>query len=202
MPEPGQDVTRVALTFAWTEDAAHPQARAQVPPADAVAQLFYVLNVLYVEAFAPRPERGSSTAPSGRRQHGVPAQWVKIATRLMTTSRTIGSDWPGALLAPRVDPAQALRVESMVMASPLELLLAIPAAAVPAAAALERFVDAIEKTWNARGRILLERDEIALKRARAQAELEQFEDPRGRMGRDDFELLEGAVLSPTEPGPA
>jgi hypothetical protein len=209
VPKAGQDIARIALTFAWSEDVAHPQTTPYLPPADALAQLFYALNILYVATVEPEPERGTSTAPSGRRLHGVPAQWVKIATRLMTTGPTSGNEWPTALLAPRVDDAQALRIESIVMASPLELVLAVPITALSATGiwATVKFVDAIERTWNVSDRIRLEHETIKRDIARVRSETDEIEHRRKQFARDNFELVEGSLQlpggwDPPQPGAA
>jgi hypothetical protein len=197
MPAEAQDIARVTLTFQWSEDAAHPLSGEHTPRADALAQLLYALNILYIETVQPGAERGVSTAPHAR-LYGVPAQWVRIATQLIVRHDPPGPEWPDALLAPRVSDAEVLRVESIVMASPLVLILAIPASAVATtgAWAILKFTSAIEKAWNAPGRVALEKAQIDRDLAKALLETAQTKREYQRFAHDGFQLLEGSTQVP------
>jgi hypothetical protein len=197
MPAEAQDIARVALTFEWSEDAARPLSGEHLPRADALAQLVYALNILYTETVEPGPERGASTAPHSRLQ-GIPAQWVRIATRLMVRNDPPGSEWPDALLAPRVSDAETLRIESIVMASPLIMVLAIPASAISVAGvwSVLKFVGAIEKAWNAPGRVALEKAKIDRDILRTLLETEQTKREHQRFAQDGFQLVEGTAQMP------
>jgi hypothetical protein len=102
---------------------------------------------------------------------------------------------------PEVPRGSELRISGMAMASPLELDLAVPAAAVasPAAAyGILRFIDAIERAWNAPRRIRLEGLELdrriyeeRLERERAKRSWEGF-DGHG------FQLHDGSVRLPED----
>jgi hypothetical protein len=62
-------------------------------------------------------------------------------------------DWPGFVPLPGVPRGSELRVSGMAMASPLELELAVPAAAIASPVgvyAVLRFIDAIEHAWKQR----------------------------------------------------
>ena len=197
---------QIGLTLVWT---AHPEEapwieKAQSPSTEGLTQLFYFLNLLYAQSL-------DLEADDPRMQHSYPptwrssvVQWRRLLRRLPVSRRWIGpqaSEWPGFVPVPGVPRGSELRVSGMAMASPLELNLAVPAAAIasPAGAyGVLRFIDAIERAWNAPRRIRLEGVELdrltyeeRLERERAKRNWEGF-------NGHGFELHDGSVRLPED----
>ncbi len=196
---------QIALTLTWVghPDEAHWAAKGQQPSTEGLVQLFYGLNLLYVESLELGPRNPRLLQHSQPRSwHASQAQWRRLMRRLSVRRRWIGppaSEWPGFVPLPGVAHGGELRVSGMAMASPLELELAVPAAVIVSPAgvfAVLRFIDAIERAWNAPRRIRLEGLELdrrifeeRLERERAERRWEEF-------SSQGFELSDGSVRLP------
>jgi hypothetical protein len=164
------------------------------PLLDDFVQTFHALSVLWAEASAPLAGavQGRTYEERFRRQRAEwvttdpPALWVPVASSL-----------PQAL---------ELRVEALTMASPFDLLLHVPREvyAAAGAAAVPRFVAALEKAWNAPGRIRVERTRLERDQWQALAERDAARDayelrPSGSgLPRSGFELESGSVDTPDD----
>lgn len=197
---------QIGLTLTWIgypEEAPWAE-KGQQPSTEGLIQLFYFLNLLYAESLDLEPD-------DPRLQHSFPltwrsslVQWRRLVRRLPLRRRWIGppaSEWPGFVPVPGVPRGSELRVSGMAMASPLELELSVPAAAIASPAgvyAVLRFIDAIERAWNAPRRIRLEGLELdrriyeeRLERERAKRRWEGFHG-------HGFELHDGSARLPED----
>lgn len=123
--------------------------------------------LLYAETFHEFPlNRHGSRWESMRLR---PAQeWVTMlrATahkhRSMRPTSPNPQQWPDRVPTPFVEDTEALHLKSIVTASPLELVLAIPAGAVTALGGigLVRLLRAVERTWQMPKRIRVEGAEL------------------------------------------
>jgi hypothetical protein len=179
-----RDAARVHLVFECA-------TRRSAAPRE-LAQLFYRLEVLYGATVA------SDSLPR-------PGSWLE-GELLQTWQRHLGKEpaetriWPlDPPLPPPLGQDTQLVVESVVMTSPLEIALLIPAAALSAAGAfgIFRFIAAIERAWNAPRRIRLEG--LQLDRAILEAEAAKqraWEELRSRRFPPPLELSEGVAQLP------
>jgi hypothetical protein len=197
---------RIGLTLVW---AAHPEEapwveKAQSPSAEGLTQLFYFLNLLYAQSLDLEPDDPRMHHSFPRTWRASLVQWRRLLRGLSVSRRWTGppaSEWPGFVPLPEVPRGSELRVSGMAMASPLELDLAVPAAAIasPAGAyGVLRFIGAIEHAWNAPRRIRLEG--LELDRRIYEERLERERAKQNWQGFDGhgFELHDGSVHFPED----
>jgi hypothetical protein len=101
---------------------------------------------------------------------------------------------------PRIPPESDLRLESLGMASPLEIILVIPGAVlVPGGLTiLWKFGRAIEQAWNAPKRVRLEGLELDRKIIEAELERDVAHKRSRDLRRGGFELLDGSIRPPDD----
>lgn len=195
---------QMGLTLEWIgriEEA--PWSTKGDPPVDAMAQLFYGLNLLYAESFYGSLDRGP-TSSQMRRLYRTYPEWRRMLRRYPfgTSSKPIPPPdrWPGKVLLPRVPPGSDLQIESIAMASPVDLILQLPPAAViPAGiAGFLGFIGLIEKVWNAPKRIRLEGIELEKRTAEELTARDKAQKEREAFERDGFALRDGWARVPEE----
>jgi hypothetical protein len=173
------------------------------PPADALAQLFYGLNLLYAESFYGSLERQMTYSQAHRFYRTYP-QWRRMLRRypFSTPSNPVPppDQWPGKVLLPRMPPGSSLQIESIAMASPIDLILHLPAAAaIPGGiAGVFGFIRLIEKAWNAPKRIRLEGIELERRTAEELTSRDIAQKEREAFERDGFALSDGWARFPDD----
>lgn len=167
------------------------------PPADALMQLFYRVNLLYAEAFRLDEHLkgpGHWMGPWYRTR----AEWSRWNRYSAPTPSPAGpplTQWPAHAIAPPIAPEAALRFEAMTMASPLDLIFQLPPAVlIPGgAASVLGFIHLLEKVWNAPKRIRLEGVELERKTLEEQDALKRARKKHGDLEQDGFVLREGSA---------
>jgi hypothetical protein len=164
------------------------------PLLDDFVQTFHALAVLWAAASAPLAGlgRGRTHEERFRRQR---VEWVAIDPPPLWVP--VPSSLPQAL---------ELRVEALTMASPFDLLLHVPheVYAAAGAVAIPRFVTALEKAWNAPGRIRVERTRLERDQWQALADRDAARDAyelrpvRSGRPQSGFELESGSVDVPDD----
>jgi hypothetical protein len=177
------------------------------PSVISVFQLFYGIRLLYAEAFDLDPsvlDTGHRISSNDYFQWRNDLEsWVALLEKLRLHGPRFQqgdqiSDWPLQAPAPLIPADVDLRIESLSLASPLQIVLAIPREAfIPVGLiGVWRFIDALEKVWNTKKRIRLEGIELDRKideeRLARDLTREQYEDFAG------FKLREGAVRLPED----
>jgi hypothetical protein len=177
------------------------------PSASSVFQLFYGIRLLYAEAFDLDPaalDTGHRISSNEyfRWQDDLEG-WAALLEKLSLDGIRGGqtdriSDWPLHAPTPLIPADVDLRIESLSLASPLDVVLAIPREAfIPVGLiGVWRFISALEKVWNTKKRIRLEGIELDRKiyeeeLARDLAQ-EQYENFAG------FRLREGSIRLPED----
>jgi hypothetical protein len=179
-----------------------PEGRSD-PTVDAVLHLLYGLGVLYAESFDELPLNGHGSR--WEKMWLYPSEeWVSMMRgiipkrkkrRTMWPSSPDPREWPNRVPTPFVDERAALHLRSVVMASPLELVIAIPSGAVGALGVMGvvRFLKAIERTWHLPKRVRVEGARLDREYWEARLEGEKARDRYFHYYHEGFDLEEAQL---------